>query len=144
MSAALDRPRLWRVTAVLSAVVLCVLVLLGEQGSLTIIARRPAPGKRTAATLPSWVSWCTRGTPRRERERLAFCARVEGCVIGSTHGPAPGEAHIAVISDFHLVLVRLPVWDRTPSWGAKVVAIGPLFRARDGQREIQAFWYGAA
>jgi hypothetical protein len=46
-----------------------------------------------------------------------------------------------VISDFHLVIVRLPNWEATPNRGAKIVAIGPLFRARDGQREVQAFRY---
>jgi hypothetical protein len=65
-------------------------------------------------------------------------------VIASTHGPSPGEAHIAVISDFHIMLIRLPEWHVTPSRGTIVAAIGPLFRARDGQREIQAFWYREA
>jgi hypothetical protein len=90
------------------------------------------------------VPWCTEGQPREDRVRLAFCARVEGRVISSTHGPAPGEAHLAVLADFHLVLVRLPDWTNTPPRGSQVVAIGPLFRARDGQREIQAFKFQRA
>jgi hypothetical protein len=139
--AALDRPRLWRVTAGLAALLLCALLLVCSQGSLTIIANRPTTASQAAAALPSWEPWCTRGTPRKERKRLAFCARVEGRVLDSTHGPTPDEAHIAVISDFHIVLVRLPNWETTPEKGAKIVAIGPLFRARDGQREIQAFRY---
>lgn len=142
--AALDRPRLWRVTAALSALLLCGLVFVCAQGSLTIITRRPAAHGQGAAALPSWERWCTSGIPRRERKRLAFCARVEGRVIASTHGPAPEEAHIALISDFHIVLVRLPNWETTPARGADIVAIGPLFRARDGQREVQAFWYDTA
>lgn len=84
------------------------------------------------------------GTPRKDRKRLAFCARVHGRVMASTHGPKPDEAHIAVISDFHIVLVRLPDWQTTPKRGADIEAIGPLFLARDGQREIQAFWYDPA
>jgi hypothetical protein len=60
-------------------------------------------------------------------------------VLDSTHGPAPEEAHVAVISDFHIVVIRLPNWEATPSLGTNVVAIGPLFRARDGQQEVQAF-----
>jgi hypothetical protein len=140
LRAALEHPRLWRVTAALSALLLGGLVLVCAQGSLTIIADRPAAGRQHAA-LPSWGRWCTRGTPRKERQRLAFCARVQGRVIASTHGPKPDEAHIAVISDFHIVLVRLPNWEATPERGADIVAIGPLFRARDGQREVQAFWY---
>ena len=141
MRAAFDRPRLWRVTAALAALLLCGLVLVCSQGSLTIIAHRPATASQSAGGLPSWEPWCTRGTPRKERIRLAFCARVEGRVLTSTHGPTPDEAHIAVISDFHILLVRLPDWETTPSRGAKIVAIGPLFRARDGQREVQAFRY---
>lgn len=139
MRAALDHPRLWRTTAALSALLLCGLVFVCAQGSLTVIARRPAAHSREA--LPSWEPWCTRGVPRKERERLAFCARVEGRVLASTHGPNPGEAHIAVISDFHLLLVRLPIWEATPARGTNIVAVGPLFRARDGQREVQAFSY---
>lgn len=133
MRAALDRPRLWRTTAALSALLLCGLVLICAHGSLTIIARRPG------VILPPWEPWCTLGIPRKERERLAFCARVEGRIIASTRGPNPDEAHLAVISDFHLVLVRLPNWEAVPSRGENIVAIGPLFRARDGQREVQAF-----
>ena len=142
MLAVLDRPRLWRVPAALSALLLCGLVLVCAQGSLTIIIHKPA-GARHVPALPSWMYWCTKGIPRQGRKRLAFCARVEGRVIASTYGPAPDEAHIAVISDFHLVLVRLPNSEGTPELGSNVVAIGPLFRARDGQREIQAFWYDA-
>jgi hypothetical protein len=136
--AALDRLRLWRATAGLSALLLCGVVLVCAQGSLTIVAHRPsATGPGAAA--PSWVRWCTRGDPRQDRRRLAFCARVAGRVLASTVGPAPGEAHVALIGDFHLVVVRLPDGAARPSRGAYVVAIGPLFRARDGQREVQAF-----
>jgi pimeloyl-ACP methyl ester carboxylesterase len=137
--AALDRPRLWHVTAALFALLLCGLVLVCSQGSLTIIANRPATARQAAAALPPWEPWCTKGTPREERKRLTFFARIEGRVLASTHGPTADEAHVAVISDFHIVLVRLPNWEETPQRGAKIVAIGPLFRARDGQREVQAF-----
>jgi hypothetical protein len=143
--AALDRPRLWRATAALAALLLCGLVLVCAQGSLTIIAKRPVAAARGAAAAPpSWVRWCTRGDARQDRRRLAFCARVDGHVLASTHGPAPGEAHVAVLSDFHIVIVRLPEGMATPARGARVVAIGPLFRARDGQREVQAFRFDGA
>jgi hypothetical protein len=136
---ALDRPRLWRVSAALAALLLCGLVLASAQGSLTILARRP-PAVGGDAALPAWASWCTKGEPREDRKRLAYCARIEGRVIDSTHGPGPRETHVAVVGGFHVVLVRLPEGAPTPSWGAHIVAIGPLFRARDGQREVQAFW----
>jgi hypothetical protein len=136
---ALDRPRLWRVTAVLAALLLCGLLLASAQGSLTVLTHRPRAAGRNAA-LPAWAGWCTKGHPRTDRKRLAYCARIEGRVIDSTHGPGPLETHVAVVGGFHIVLVRLPEGAPTPGWGAHIVAIGPLFRARDGQREVQAFW----
>jgi hypothetical protein len=147
--AALDRPRLWRASAALSALLLGALLLACAQGSLTIIPARPAgvrnaAGAAAASGLPSWEHWCTHGEAREDRRRLAFCARIEGRVLAATHGPAPGEAHLALIGDFHLVIVRLPDWVATPARGTRVTAIGPLFRARDGQREVQAFWFHAA
>ncbi len=137
---ALDRPRLWRLTATLATLLLCGLLLASAQGSLTILTHRPPAAPGDAAALPAWAGWCTKGHPREDRKRLAYCARIEGRVIDWTHGPGPLEAHVAVVGDFHIVLVRLPEGAPTPSWGAHIVAIGPLFRARDGQREVQAFW----
>ncbi len=60
-------------------------------------------------------------------------------MLASTHGPKVGEIHVAVVGDFHLTLIRLPDHAATPSLGTRVVAVGPLVRARDGQREVQAF-----
>jgi hypothetical protein len=137
---ALDRPRLWRVTAALAALLLCGLSLASAQGSLMILAHRPPAVPRGATALPAWAGRCTQGRPRGDRKRLAYCARIEGRVIDSTHGPGPRETHVAVLGGFHIVLVRLPEGAPTPSWGTHIVAIGPLFRARDGQREVQAFW----
>jgi hypothetical protein len=136
---ALDRPRLWRVTAAISALLLIALLAAASQGSISVIMHRPATSGPVATSQPSWTSWCTRGEVRQDRRRLAFCARVDGLVIASTHGPGAGETHVALISDFHVVVVRLPDRARTPSWGSRVVAVGPLLRARDGQREVQAF-----
>ena len=134
---ALDRPRLWRVTAGLAALLLCGLLVGAAQGSIDVVARRPA------GILPrggaSWERWCTAGRVREDRRRLAFCARVDGLVLTSSHGPAANETHVAVLGDFHLTIVRLPDGAPTPSLGTRVVAVGPLVRARDGQREVQAF-----
>ncbi|HEY3829718.1 MAG TPA: hypothetical protein VGL57_11030 [Solirubrobacteraceae bacterium] len=139
LRAVLDRPKLWRVTAALSALLLCAVLLACAQGSLTILTQRPTSAGSGAATQPTWERWCTSGRPRQDRTRLAFCARVQGRVLDSTAGPAPGEAHLALLSDFHIVIVRLPDFTARPGTGAEVLAIGPLFRARDGQREVQAF-----
>jgi hypothetical protein len=144
LRAALDRPRLWRASAALAALLLGALLLACAQGSLTIIARRPTTPGATAHGAPvqqSWVRWCTSGEAREDRKRLAFCARIEGRVLSATHGPAPGEAHLAVLGDFHIVIVRLPEGVPTPARGTRILAIGPLLRARDGQREVQAFHF---
>jgi hypothetical protein len=139
--AAIGRSRLWRVTAVLAALLLCALAFVCGQGSLTVIARQPAAGRLGVTASPAWERWCTRGHPREDRKRLAFCARAEGRVLSSTTGPGPGEEHLAVLGDFHIVLIRLPDGTPMPARGTKIVAIGPLFRARDGQREVQAFLF---
>jgi hypothetical protein len=129
--------------AALPALLLCGTALGCARGSLAIIAHRPVADARHVAAEPAWISWCTRGQPRQDRKRLAFCARVEGRAIDSTHGPGRLEAHVALLGYYHVVLVRLPPGARTPANGARVVAIGPLFRARDGLREVQAFWFDA-
>jgi hypothetical protein len=46
---------------------------------------------------------------------------------------------VAVVGAFHLTLVKLPDNSGVPGVGHRLVAIGPLVRARDGQREVQAF-----
>lgn len=133
--AALDHPQVWRVTAALAALLLCALIAGAAQGSIDVIASRPA----TAAGGASWERWCTAGQVREDRIRLAYCARVDGLVLTSSHGPGADETHVAVVGDFHLTIVRLPDGARTPSPGTRLVAVGPLVRARDGQREVQAF-----
>lgn len=134
---ALDRPRLWRVAAVASALLLCGLLVATAQGSLSIIARRPPRIGTTGS--PSWGHWCSHGQVRVDRQPLAYCARIDGLVVDTTHGPAKGEVHVAVVGDFHLVIVRLRDGAATPSLGSRFIAVGPLLRARDGQREVQAF-----
>ena len=134
---ALDRPRLWRVTAILSALLLCVSLVGAGQGSMEVISRHPAGAPTRSG--PSWERWCGAGQVREDRLRLAYCARVDGIVLTSTTGPSPVEHHVAVIGDFHLTIVRLPDGRSAPSTGTRLVAVGPLVRARDGQREVQAF-----
>ncbi len=129
----LDRPRLWRVTAVMAALLLGGLLAAAGQGSVDVIRQRPE------AHTATWGRWCTAGEVREDRKRLAFCARVDGLALASTHGPGLGETHVAVIGGFHLTIVRLPDGTRTPSPGTRVIAVGPVLRARDGQREVQAF-----
>jgi hypothetical protein len=133
LRAALDRPRLWRVTAALAALLLAAITCFAAQGSVTVIARARAGGDL------GWARWCTRGQVRLDRRRIAYCARVDGLVLATSRGPDPGEIHLAVVGGFHLTIVRLPNRSRDPGIGARVTAVGPLLRARDGQREVQAF-----
>jgi hypothetical protein len=138
VGAALNRPRLWRITAMVSALLLCGLLVGAAQGSITVLGQRPAPV--TSTREPSWERRCADGQARWDRQRLAYCARVDGIVVATTHGPGPGEVHVAVVGGFHLTLVRLADGSHAPSFGSRVVAVGPLVRARNGQREVQAFW----
>jgi hypothetical protein len=133
LHAFLNRPRLWRVTAVMAALLLAGVVVGAGQGSVQVLPRRPH------AATPPWERWCTAGQVRDDRKRLAFCARVDGLALASTTGPGFGEAHVAVIAGFHLTIVRLPYGAPVPSRGTRVIAVGPRVRARDGQREVQAF-----
>ncbi len=133
LARALDRPRLWRVTAAIAALLFVAIVAVAAQGSITVIAQPHA------AREPEWARWCRRGVARTDRRRLAFCARVDGTVVAVKHGPGAHEVHLAVLGDFHLTIVRLPSGSHAPGVGAWVTAIGPLLRARDGQREVQAF-----
>jgi hypothetical protein len=113
---------------VLAALVLCGLLLAAAQGSFTVA--------RSAGA--AWTGPCIGRDGRQDRRQLAFCARVEGRVVADSHGPSAGEVHVAVLGDFHLVLVKLPAGRRTPSWGSDIVAVGPLVRGRDGLLEVGA------
>ncbi len=132
---ALDRPRLWRVTTAVAALLLCAVILVAAQGSIQVIAHHAGPGSSGAA----WERWCAGGHVRDDRIRLAYCARVDGLVLASTHGPGVHETHVAVVGGFHLTIVRLPDGAPTPGRASRLIAVGPLVRARDGQREVQAF-----
>jgi hypothetical protein len=134
---ALDRPRLWRVTALLAALLCCGALVGAAQGSIAVISR--GPPETSTGSGPSWERFCSAGKVREDRIHLAYCARVDGLVLASSHGPGPLETHVAVVGGFHLTIVRLPDGARTPGVGTRLVAVGPLVRARDGQREVQAF-----
>jgi hypothetical protein len=133
---ALERPRLWKTSAALAALLFCALLVGAGQGSITVVIHRAAAFPAGGAP---WERWCTRGSVRQDRVRLAFCARVDGFVLSRSNGPGKGEVHVAVLGGFHLTIVKLPIGMAGPSLGSRLVAIGPLMRARDGQREVQAF-----
>ena len=136
---ALDRPTLWKVTTVLSALLLAAVVYLAAQGSFQIVLT--APGT-TPARGQGWTRWCSDGQVRTDRRQIGYCSRVTGIVLASTHGPAAGESHLAIVGDFHLFIVRMPDRASDPGPGTHIEVVGPLVRARDGEREVQAFrWW---
>jgi hypothetical protein len=134
---ALNKPWLWRATAALSGLLFCAVLIAIAQGSVTVVSR--APSLAQARSEPAWERWCTRGRARTDRLRLAWCARVHGRVVWTTHGPSPGELHVAVVAGFHLTIVRTSYREDHPGVGSTLTAVGPLVRARNGQREVQAF-----
>jgi hypothetical protein len=46
---------------------------------------------------------------------------------------------VAVVAGFHLTIVRTSYREDHPGVGSTLTAVGPLVRARNGQREVQAF-----
>jgi hypothetical protein len=75
-----------------------------------------------------------------EHPQLAFCARVSGRVVYSHVDSRSREAHLLVLADFHVIMVELPARAGDPGAGAHITAVGPLLRARNGQREVKALW----
>jgi hypothetical protein len=126
----------WPAAAVLAGLALGGLLALAGPGSIEILQRDPAAGSRLSAGTPAWSRLCYRHPPRLGHPHLAFCARVEGRVIYSD--VESRETHLLVLGGFHIVIVELSARARRPGWGSHIVAVGPLLRARDGQREVQA------
>jgi hypothetical protein len=91
---------------------------------------------QVVVTSAELVRPCFGFSPKLDHAELAFCARVDGRVVYSQL--ESGETHVLVIGDFHIVLVELPAGIRRPGWGLRIAAVGPLLRARNGQRELQA------
>jgi hypothetical protein len=85
----------------------------------------------------SWSRPCASRPARPDRLLLARCARVSGHVVWTRRGAH--ETHLAVLADFHLLVVKLLPDVAAPGRGSSLTAIGPLVRARNGLREVQAF-----
>jgi hypothetical protein len=132
--------RFWQVTTALAAVLLCALVALAGPGSIQTLQRAGTNAASSSARAPGWAQPCFRESLPSEHPQLAFCARVGGRVVNSDVDAESGEAHLLVLANFHMIIVELPPRVRVPGWGAHITAVGPLLRARDGQREVQALW----
>ena len=84
-----------------------------------------------------WSRPCASRAPRPDRLLLARCARVTGHVVWTRR--AARETHLALVADFHLFVVKLLPGVAAPGRGSSLTAVGPLVRARNGLREVQAF-----
>jgi hypothetical protein len=120
----------------LAAAALCGLIALVGPGSVEILQHAPVAGTTLNAGTPAWSRACYNHPPRLGHPQLAYCARIEGRVIYSSVGSR--DTHLLVVGAFHLVIVELSAQARIPGWGSHIVAVGPLLRARNGQRELQA------
>jgi hypothetical protein len=120
--------RVERRLALLSASLVAVGALVAAPGSVSI--------ERTARE-DGWSQICSAEPARPDRVLLAACARVHGRVVWVRH--RPGEVHLAVLARLHLFIVKLAPQMPAPSLGASLTAVGPLVRARNGMREVQAF-----
>jgi len=92
--------------------------------------------------LPPWSEPCFSHAPRHDRALLARCARATGFVTyvrrrGAHTAP---EVHFALVGRFGALIVKLdnPLHLETPGIGSRVTVIGPLVRAQNGMREIEA------
>jgi hypothetical protein len=132
--------RLWQVTTALAAGLLGALVALAGPGSIQTIQHAYTNAASSAARAPHWAQPCFHEGLPFEHPRLDFCARVSGRVVYSDVDPASHEAHLLVLASFHMIVVELPARAQIPGWAAHITAVGPLLRARNGQREVQALW----
>jgi hypothetical protein len=121
----------WRVAAALSGVLLVLGALLAAGGRIDVYD--------SAGGAPAWAAPCFRHDPRTDRELLDFCSRVEGRVLLVRHKREPRETHVALLARFHLFVVKLPAAMPAPPIGSRIAAVGPLVRASNGQREVQAW-----
>jgi hypothetical protein len=133
----------WRLLARIAAGALACLLaaalIAAVPGSIEVA---DGPLAERAADDPEWTLPCHGGMPRPDRELLNPCARVRGRIVLVQH--EPGEIHLAVLARLHLFVVKLAPAIRAPSLGSMVTVTGPLVRARNGFREVQAFEVGAA
>jgi hypothetical protein len=85
----------------------------------------------------AWTRPCDAHRARADRTRIARCARVRGRVLWVRR--RVGEVHLAVIARLHLFVVKLAPGAAPPGVGSTLTATGPLVRASNGMREVQAF-----
>jgi hypothetical protein len=132
------RPAPWRVSAAICAAALAAILFFAAPGSVSLVRYGPEAGGPPASNLPAWSRACVVANryPSMSETQLAFCARADGRVIGFVNGDE-GETHLLVTGAFHITLVELKLGTPKPSWGSRIVAVGPLTTS-DGLRELKA------
>lgn len=139
--------RVWRRhPRLLGSLAVCVAVaatLAALTSTLTSLETYSRSRVESAAARPAWSAPCFWHQPRRDRPLLARCARATGVVAHvRTEGSADSaEVHFALVGRFGALIVKLgdPRMIETPSVGSRITAVGPLVRARNDMREIQAW-----
>ena len=99
---------------------------------------------RTASDgAPEWSAPCFLHEPRSDRPLLSRCARVTGVVARVRARRSSGfeEVHFALVGRFGVLIVKLgdPRALDTPGVGSRVTAVGPLVRAQNNMREVEAW-----
>jgi len=130
--------RLTKPVAALAALLVVVSLLVAVPGRLDVYG--PTDGTTPRGVAPAWARPCLTKAPRPDRQILALCAKVHGRVVASSLKHAPGpELHVVVLAGLHLVVVRTETEHAKPGIGSTVTVVGPLLRARNGEREIEAW-----
>jgi hypothetical protein len=101
------------------------------------IERYDGPRRSADERAATWARDCFHHRPRHDRALISRCARVKGRVLYVKREPR--ETHLAVIARLHLFVVKLHRAAGAPRVGSTVAVTGPLVRARNGLREVQAF-----
>lgn len=122
--------RAGRRLSLVAALVLAFGLAIGGPGTVATWGS----GVNPAGTPPSWAQPCLHRAPRGDRILLARCARASGRVLWVRK--RRGELHFALVARFHLFVVK---GESAPAIGDTKLVIGPLVRARNGLREIEAF-----
>ena len=132
----------WRGRSRRSRIVL-VTALLGLMLGVIVAATTSFESYKGTDVRPRWAEPCRNDTPRHDRTLLADCARATGFVAWvRTEGAGPSrDVHFALVGRFGVIIVKLgdPNELRVPHISSHVTVVGPLVRARNGMREIQAW-----
>jgi hypothetical protein len=109
----------------------------------TAFTRLETYGDARRLAAPAWSAPCFLHQPRHDRALLARCARATGVVAhvrseGDTHAR---EVHFALVGRFGALIIKLgdPATLRKPRVGSRVTVVGPLVRASNDMREIEAW-----